>query len=101
MATVTKKELVDRIADATGETHTGVKQTVQAFLDTIVVELGRGNRIEFRDFGVFEVRHRRRRIAQNPRTLEKVKVPPRRTVKFKPGQLMLRTVDSTRQPKTP
>jgi hypothetical protein len=55
--------------------------------------LGEGQRVEFRDFGVFEVKVRRARSAHNPRTLEKVMVPARRTVKFKPGRLMKERVD--------
>ena len=51
-------------------------------------ELARGNRLEFREFGVFEVRERAARWAQNPRTLEKVRVPAKRVVKFKVGRLM-------------
>ncbi len=88
MATVTKKDLIDRIADATGETRVTVKKTIQAFLDNIIIELGKGNRLEFRDFGVFEVKHRAARMAQNPKTLQRVHVPPKRTVKFKVGRMM-------------
>ena len=88
MHTVTKKELVDRIADQTDTKRVVVKKIVQAFLDEAIAELGRGNRLEFRDFGVFEIKHRAARIAQNPRTLQRVPVPPKRTVKFKVGRLM-------------
>ncbi len=88
MPTITKKELVDRIADATGERRVVVKNVVQSFLDNVVVELGKGNRLEFRDFGVFEIKQRSERVAQNPKTLDRVHVPPKRTVKFKPGRLM-------------
>ncbi len=88
MHTVTKKELVDRIADATGTKRVAVKKIVQKFLDEIIDELGRGNRLEFRDFGVFETKERAARIAQNPKTLQRVHVPPKRTVKFKIGRLM-------------
>ena len=88
VATVTKKQLTDRIADATKNKRTVVKETVQRFLDEIINELAKGNRLEFRDFGVFEVRRRKQRIAQNPRTLERVTVPPKVTVKFKVGRLM-------------
>ncbi len=95
MATVTKKELIDRIADATGEKRVVVKKIVQGFLDNVIVELGKGNRLEFRDFGVFEVRHRAARTAQNPKTLEKVYVSPKRTVKFKPGHMMKATLADT------
>lgn len=88
MHTVTKKELVDRIADKTDVTRVVVKRIVQSFLDEMIEELGRGNRLEFRDFGVFETKHRAARMAQNPKTLERVQVPPKRTVKFKVGRLM-------------
>ena len=92
MSTVTKKELIDNIAEATGEKRVVVKKVVQGFLDSIVVELGKGNRLEFRDFGVFEIKQRRARMAQNPRTLQPVEVPPKRTVKFKVGRLMKQTL---------
>jgi integration host factor subunit beta len=88
MHTVTKKELVDRIADKTNAKRVVVKKVVQAFLDETIEELGRGNRLEFRDFGVFETKQRAARIAQNPKTMEKVHVPPKRTVKFKVGRVM-------------
>ena len=88
MATITKKELIDRIAETSGQRRVQVKKVVQQFLDEIVNELGKGNRLEFRDFGVFETKIRKARKAQNPKTLEPVAVPEKRTVKFKVGRLM-------------
>jgi integration host factor subunit beta len=88
MATITKKELIDRIADQTQQRRVQVKRVVQQFLDEVIAELGRGNRLEFRDFGVFETKVRKARRAQNPKTLEPVSVPEKRTVKFKVGRLM-------------
>ena len=88
MATITKKELIDRIAEGTGHRRVQVKRVVQQFLDEIIGELGKGNRLEFRDFGVFETKLRKARKAQNPKTLEPVEVPEKRTVKFKVGRLM-------------
>ncbi|MBL7133625.1 MAG: integration host factor subunit beta [Phycisphaerae bacterium] len=88
MHTVTKKELVDRIAERLKKKRVVVKEVVQAFLDEVTRELGRGNRLEFRDFGVFEIRERAARVAQNPKTLQRVRVPPKRAVKFKMGRLM-------------
>src|SRR5688572_28824431 len=88
MATITKKELIDRIAESAGSRRVLVKKVVQQFLDEIVAELGKGNRLEFRDFGVFETNLRKARKAQNPKTLEPVAVPEKRTVKFKVGRLM-------------
>lgn len=86
--TITKKELVNRIAESTGQTKVVVKEILQQFLDEIITELSDGNRLEFREFGVFEVRERAARTAQNPRTLEKVPVPAKRVVKFKVGRTM-------------
>jgi integration host factor subunit beta len=88
MHTVTKKELVDRISDKEDEKRVVVKKVIQCFLDEIIEELGKGNRLEFRDFGVFETKERAARMAQNPKTLQRVHVPPKRTVKFKVGRLM-------------
>src|SRR6266513_5966659 len=88
MATITKKELIDRIADGTGHRRVQVKRVVQQFLDEIIAELGKGNRLELRDFGVFETKVRKARKAQNPKTMEPVEVPEKRTVKFKVGRLM-------------
>jgi len=88
MATITKKELIDRIADSTSQRRVQVKRVVQQFLDEIIGELGKGNRLEFRDFGVFETKLRKARRAQNPKTLQPVDVPEKRTVKFKVGRLM-------------
>jgi nucleoid DNA-binding protein len=88
MATITKKELIDRISEKTQAKRVLVKRITQALLDEIIAELCKSNRLEFRDFGVFETRTRAARVAQNPKTLERVKVPPKKTVKFKMGRLM-------------
>lgn len=92
MKTVTKKELVHRIAEQTGVTKVVAKEVIQSFLNAIIDELAEGNRLEFREFGVFESRERAARLAQNPRTLEKVPVPAKRIVKFKVGRLMRKKV---------
>lgn len=95
MHTVTKKELIDRISEDTENKRVVVKRVVQSFLDNIIEELGHGNRLEFRDFGVFEAKERAARTAQNPKTLERVHVPPKRTVKFKVGRLMKQKLQIT------
>jgi integration host factor subunit beta len=99
MPTITKRELIARVAKSTGDKRVEVKRTISAFLDVLIEELSRGNRIEFREFGVFECKERAARTAQNPRTLERVAVPPRRTVKFRPGrQLRNRMEESASVP---
>ena len=93
MATTTKKDLVERITDKTKLKRHDVKRVCQELLDQIIIELRKGNRLEFRDFGVFEIRERSPRVAQNPKTMEKVTVPAKRAVKFKVGRLMRESVE--------
>ena len=88
MSTITKRELVDRIAQSTQVKTVAVKVIVQNLHDEIIAELAKGNRLEFRGFGVFEPREHAPRMAQNPKTLERIHVPAKRVVKFKPGRLM-------------
>lgn len=88
MPTITKKQLAEQIAANTKTKQTVVKTIIQHLLDAIITELAKDNRIEFRDFGVFETRTRQPRKAQNPKTLESVHVPAKRIVKFKMGRLM-------------
>lgn len=88
MATTTKKDLIERVATETDISRADVRRAVQSFLEHVIDELARGNRLEFRDFGVFEIRERAERIAQNPKTLERVSVPARKSVRFKVGRLM-------------
>lgn len=88
MGTITKKELIDRIAEQEGCKRVVAKRVIQGFLDSIISELAKGNRLEFRDFGVFESKLRAARQAQNPKTMQKVLVPSKRTVKFKVGRVM-------------
>lgn len=92
--TITKRDLVQRISDSTGQTKVLVRDVIQRFLDEVSLELVRGNRLEFRKFGVFEVRARPGRMAQNPRTLEKVPVAPKRVVKFKVGNVLKKAVET-------
>ncbi len=94
MSTITKKELVDRITESTQAKRGLVKATVQNFLNEVISELAKGNRLEFRDFGVFETRDRAPRMAQNPKTLEQIHVSGKRVVKFKAGRLMKQKLNS-------
>lgn len=96
--TVTKKDLIDRIAENSGLRRVDVKSVVQSFLDEVTSEVGAGNRLEFRDFGVFEVKERAARTAQNPKTLQRVEVPAKRTVKFKAGRLMKQALEAPAEP---
>ncbi len=86
--TVTKRELCERIAKKTGYAQVVTKEVIQQFLDEIVAELAKGNRMEFRNFGVFDTRLQSARKARNPRTNQVVEVPAKAVVSFKVGKQM-------------
>ena len=85
---MTKKELAKAISDELGITTVVALQAVQRTFDGITETLVEEGRIELRNFGVFEVKKRKPRKARNPRTGEKVKVPAKLVVTFKPGREM-------------
>ena len=85
---MTKKEMAKAIAEETGLTQLQVQGVVRRVFDGITETLVREGRIELRNFGVFEVRERKPRKARNPRTGEKVEVPAKRVLTFKPGREM-------------
>ena len=91
--TIAKRTIAERIAERHGLGQIQTLQIVQAFLDEIIDELAKGNRLEFRDFGVFETVVRKARTALNPKTLEKVQVSSKVVVKFKVGRLMKEKVE--------
>jgi integration host factor subunit beta len=85
---VTKKEIVKTISEEIGLTQLKTKEIVQKTFDAIVETLVEDHRIELRNFGVFEVKRRAARKARNPRTGDKVFVPEKFVVTFKPGKEM-------------
>jgi nucleoid DNA-binding protein len=82
---MTKKDIAKAICEKTGVTQAQAREVVQGVFEGITETLVREGRIELRNFGVFEVRRRKPRRARNPRTGEKVAVPEKRVVTFKPG----------------
>lgn len=85
---MTKKEIVKTISEEIGLTQLKTKEIVQKTFDAIVETLVEDHRIELRNFGVFEVKRRAARKARNPRTGDKVFVPEKFVVTFKPGKEM-------------
>ena len=85
---MTKKEIVKTISDEIGMTQLKTKEIVQKTFDAIVETLVQEGRIELRNFGVFEVKRRAARKARNPRTGQRVDVPEKFVVTFKPGKEM-------------
>jgi len=89
---MTKKDIVLKIADETGIKQVDVKKVVQRTLDHIITSLKTGETVELRNFGIFKVKSRRGRTGRNPRTGDKVPVPPKRVAVFKPGLIMKREI---------
>jgi len=87
--TLTKRDLVNRISDETGLVQQQVLDVVQKTLDHIAEALAKGDKVELRNFGVFEVKVRKARVGRNPNAPETdVPIPPRSMVKFKAGKEM-------------
>jgi nucleoid DNA-binding protein len=85
---VVKHDIVARVARLSGLRQVDVRKAVNGFLRGVVDAMAKAPRLELRNFGVFEVRHRKARRARNPRTGEEVQVPARNVVVFRPGRLM-------------
>lgn len=99
--TLTKRDLVVQIAEDTGLKQNDVMTVVQKTLDGITTALAKGQKIELRNFGVFETRSRRARIGRNPNSPSTdVPIPARTVVKFKAGKEMRAAVLKL-APKTP
>lgn len=86
---IQKKQLVDTIAREYNLRANQVHCVVNAFLTKILDTLGKGDRIEFRDFGVFEVVKRKAKVGRDPKKAEvEIRIPERNVVKFTPGKKM-------------
>lgn len=96
MATVTKKELVQLIAQKKGVHPNDVREVIQTFLDMMTDSLAQGNRIEFRDFGVFEIVERKQKVGRNPKNASvPIIIPARKAVKFTSGKRMKELIESS------
>ncbi len=96
---MTKKDIVQKIVEELNLQPSVARKAVQRTLDLIIETLATEGRIELRNFGIFQVARRAPRIARNPRTRERVIVPERYVVTFKPGKIMeerIQHVDPTK-----
>lgn len=83
---MTKAQLVEEVARSTQLTKKHAELIVNTVFESIVDSLKEGEKIELRGFGSFRIRHRGSRVGRNPKTGEKVDVPPKRIPYFKPGK---------------
>ena len=95
MATVTKKKLIQKISQKRSLHPNDVRSVIQSFLDEMTDSLIEGDRLEFRDFGVFEVVERKQKIGRNPKNAGvPIVIPARKAVKFTPGKKMREKIES-------
>jgi nucleoid DNA-binding protein len=94
MATITKKKLIQNISQARGLHPNDVRNVIQAFLDAMTDTLSQGDRLEFRDFGIFEIVERKQKIGRNPKNAAiPIVIPARKAVKFTPGKKMRKLIE--------
>lgn len=94
MGTLTKREIVLNISNETGLVQHEVFDVVQKTLDQIIEALAKGDNIELRNFGVFEVKLTKPRVGRNPNVPgSSFVIPARATVKFKSGKIMKQRVE--------
>lgn len=97
--TVTKKKLISSISQEHGVSPSEVRNIIQSFLDRMTDCLATGERLEFRDFGVFEVVRRKKKIGRNPKNASvPIVIPERNAVKFTPGKKMRRLIEESPNP---
>ncbi len=98
MATITKKKLIQVISQNRGVHPNDVRNVIQSFLDAMTDYLSRGDRLEFRDFGVFEIVERKQKIGRNPKNAAvPIVIPARLAVKFTPGKKMKKLIEKERK----
>lgn len=94
MSTITKKKLVQIISQELGLHPNDVRNVIQAFLDRMTDYLANGDRLEFRDFGVFEIVERKQKIGRNPKNAGvPIVIPARSAVKFTAGKKMKKMIE--------
>jgi len=81
-----KADLVNRVAETSDVSRVKAAQAVETIFAEMKYALCNGKRIEFRGFGVFQVRDRKRGVGRNPKTGVEVAISPGKTVRFKPGK---------------
>ena len=74
-------------------------ELVREVLEALVAGLERGERVELRGFGIFSTALRGKTLAHNPRTGEKVSLPPRRVLRFRLGEALHKRLNATALPR--
>ena len=81
-----KLDIINEVVTRTGITKTKAELAVETVFESMKKALAKGDRIELRGFGVFNIKPRKTGIGRNPRTGQVVNIPPGKAVRFKPGK---------------
>lgn len=94
---MTKAEITERIAQATGLTRIETEAVIEGFMVCVREALVQGNRVDLRGFGAFHIQHRAARVARNPATGEDLDIAERYRPAFKPSRELVREVNAAHQ----
>jgi nucleoid DNA-binding protein len=83
---MTKPQLIESAAAATGQTKTDVERMLEAILDRVSTALGAGDRVELRGFGIFEAKQTKARTGRNPATGARIEIPASQKATFRPSK---------------
>jgi len=83
---MTKADLIDEVSRAVEMSRKDSELMVETVFESIVSALRASDKIEIRGFGSFRNRQRKARIGRNPKTGERVEVPPKKVPYFKPSK---------------
>ena len=83
-----KADIINKVAEQADITKVKAVEAVEAVFEAMKMAIKRGERIELRGFGVFQVKDRKRGIGRNPKTGREVEIPPGKTIRFKPGKAL-------------
>ncbi len=81
-----KADIISQVATDASITKVKAVEAVEAVFEAMKAAMRRGERIELRGFGIFQVKPRKKGVGRNPRTGQEVRIPPGKTIRFKPGK---------------
>lgn len=93
---MTKAVVAAKVAEKTGMNRKDTMDAIEIFLESIKEALKEGRKVSLVGFGTFYMKDKKARNGRNPRTGERIHIPPKRVATFKPGKAFREMVDATR-----
>lgn len=93
---MTKAMVAARVAEKTGMSRKDTMEAIEIFLECVKDALKRDRKVSLVGFGTFFMKEKNARNGRNPRTGEKIYIPPKSVATFKPGKAFRELVDETK-----